>query len=321
VKSKLDTVTGRSHSRGGYVLLMVLVAIIISSVALTRLVSMSSRLSIDAANKHQTLQQKWASKSANRAVLSNASSVFGRRYAELAQSDKPKPPAIIADQIALGTTALSLVVADESAKTNLNALYHASDIRVVEQELQRSLNSTAGRLVSLKPEVESEKRLQKKSARTVAPDGEEEEQEAEIAPAFRSWGQVFNIAGWRKNAGELRDLASITAKVSIWGRGRLNVTRASDEAFLAASRPIVQDGLAKRILESYRDHPERGIKMVLAKEVVNKRDRERLLRMLGEQSDSFSLWSEAVSVHGRLRRYTVIETDQEGLLHTTQFAM
>jgi hypothetical protein len=278
-------------------------------------------VSIDAVNKHQTVQQKWACKSANRAVLSNASSVFGQRDAALAESDKPKPPAVIADQIALGSTTLSLVVSDESAKTNLNALYHVSDIRVVEQELRRSLNSVAGRMVLLTPEVESEKRLQKKSAQTAAPEGEEEEQEAEVAPAFRSWGQVFDIAGWRKNAGELRDLASITAKISIWGRGRLNVTRASDEAFLAASRPIVQDGLAKRILESYRDHPERGIKMVLAKEVVNKRDRERLMRMLGEQSDSFSLWSEAVSVHSRFRRYTVIETDQEGLLHTTQFAM
>ena len=308
-------------SRQGYVLLMVLVAIIVSGVALTRLANTSATLAADAVQMERKLQRDWANKSISVALLPRVRDVFDARDDALGRILEARPPAIAADQIRLGECVVSVIIADENAKTNLNSLYHANEKHAVEQELQRVLSPGFVRAINLRPAAMSARTTDQKSARSSEEDDDDDEETPAPPRAFRSWGEVFDFAAIENTFGSDREIASIAKELTLWGNGRLNVARASDGAFLSACRPIVQDGLAKRIVDRYRRNPDVGIKVIIQKEVLNPNDQLRLLDTLGQSSSSFSIWTEVQSTVGNRRFFSVIEPDEEGILRTAQFSM
>ena len=194
------------------------------------------------------------------------------------------------DRIVLGSATVAVIAADEQAKPNLNAVYHATDAGTVERELQRALSPGAAQALQLLPAVEPQAaadRRSNQSSLSNADDESDDEDEPEPLPAFRSWGEVFNVAQLRAQFGTDRELASLSKFVTLWGGGQLNVTRASDDAILSVCRPIVQDGLAKRIIDRIRRSPEIDIKLMLEKEVLNAGDRQKLIGLLGRSSGCF----------------------------------
>ncbi|NND99089.1 MAG: hypothetical protein HKN47_17365 [Pirellulaceae bacterium] len=310
------------HQREGYVLLLVLVAIVVSSVALTKLATTSARLAIDSIDQQDALQRKWGLTSCSHALLPHVGKMFDTRDERLGRTNTARPPALASGQIVLGQSLVTVVVADEDAKTNLNSLYHASDERVVATELRRILRPGVTRAIALRPVVASEQSEQRKVASNTDRDAEDsEDAEAEPPRAFYSWGDVLDIEQIHQTLGSDRDLPVITRSLTLWGRGKLNVARASDEAFLSTCRPIVQDGLAKRIIQRHREQALTGIKLIIEKEVTNPRDRERLLQTLGQSSSCFSIWAETETKRGRMRVFSVIEPDSEGIFNLATFSM
>ncbi len=90
---------------------------------------------------------------------------------------------------------------------------------------------------------------------------------------------------------------------------------------LAVIGSVVQDGGARRILQRYRENPTATIQILLQLEVSNSHNRERLMRLLTDSSNNFSIWISATSKTGRgLTQFTVTERDDEGVIRFNRFA-
>jgi len=141
-----------------------------------------------------------------------------------------------------------------------------------------------------------------------------------ILPAFRSWGEVFDLLQVNRLAGDDRQLAKMTRHLALFGTGRLNVFRATDETVLAVCKSVVQDGLAKRVLDKIRETSLGEIDLILTQTVTNPDERKSLRALLGTSSSSYSLWIETMSRNARKQRYAVRYSDENGLVQTLEFS-
>ena len=121
------------------------------------------------------------------------------------------------------------------------------------------------------------------------PDEEDDEETAAIPDAFRSWGEVFDLNSLQAGFARDASLPNLTTGLTCWGNGQLNFQRASDEAILAVSRCVVQDGVARRIVQRFRQNPTATLEILLQTEVSNDRNRERLGELMSETSTNFSV--------------------------------
>ncbi len=309
--------TSEREQRRGYILLLVLVTLVISSVALSSLARVSLRRGLDALQAQDELQRRWGVISCQRTLLPAAARLFQER--EESQGTRPSVPLppVIQETLLLGGQRIELLLADEDAKVNLNSLYNAAGQSETESGLMRLLGTNGVHAVALSPEVPS----QAASRRSVSllDAGQPEEDDMAIRPAFCSWGEVFDLRRLRERLGDARLIAGLTREVTCWGNGRLNLRRASDDAVLTICRPIVADGLARRLLQRYRENPHLELGLLIEKEVNSPEEQAQMLELLGESSSSFSLWTEVTSTRFRQQRFAVRQTDAEGRVRTTEF--
>ncbi len=315
------------RSRKGFVLMMVLVAIILVGVAMTTTARKSLQASLSAIETQQLMQRRWGMHSCQRTLLSAASGLF--EVSDLkARKLRGKPaafPSIIEDRISLGGQTFDLLIADEDAKANLNAIYDAGGKRECERALNRLTGAFESRTVRLLPIRESMRKPTAK--RSTASDSKLDSDKTELnsatatgLPAFRSWGEVFDLVQVNQLAGEDRQLAKMTRKVSLYGTGRLNIFRASDESLLAVCNAVVQEGLAKRILSKVRDTSLGEVGLILERTVTNAEDKKGLRALLGSSSSSFSLWIEASDKRSRQQRFAFQAFNEIGILQTSEFS-
>ena len=308
---------------------MVLVAIIVVGVAMTATARRSLEASLSAIEAQNSMQRRWGMVSCQRTVLPGAASLFEVNDLKIRkQRGKQIPfPAVLEDRVILGGQTFDLLIADEDAKANLNAIYDAGGRRECEQALKRLTGPFESRTVRLMPVRESNsKRTAKRSAsRESELAGKEERKESKTSvennwPALRSWGEVFDLVQVHRLAGEDRQLAKMTRNLSLYGSGRLNVFRAGDETVQSVCTAVVQEGLSKRILSKIRDTSLGDVSLILESAVTNAEDRSALKALLSASSNSFSLWIEASDKSSRQQRFAVQALNENGIVQTTEFS-
>ncbi len=241
----------------------------------------------------------------------------------LAEASPGSPtPTTIRAIVSLREVTFDILLGDEDAKLNLNALYHYGGPGRTDQAISRVGGPIVGVAKRLLPAVEP-MRLERETRRISLANEDDEEGEGEepiLPDAFRSWGEVFDLGAL--DAGLARDasLPNLTIGLTLWGNGQLNFRRASDEAILAVAGLVVQDGAARRIVQRYRESPTATLAVLLQTEVSSEPDRKRLAQLMSEASTNFSIWIDASSRGGgSLRSFTVTRRDDEGVTRQTRF--
>ena len=316
----------RSHrKRGGYVLLVVMAASVLVVTVLGTLAKTSLRRAIDATDAHRSLQQRWGALTLQRALLERAAKIFELRekfLAETAPNDPPPP--FIREAITIGDVTFDVMLGDEDAKLNLNALYHQVGNSGTERAIGAIVGPDVAQVARLLPTAPPQSRSREQTKMSLSSEDEdeaEEEEEKSRVDVFGSWGQIFDIARLNAVVGSDLALPNVTTGITCWGSGQLNFRRASDEAILASFRSVVQDGGARRILQRYRQSPTATLQVLMHLEISRDEHRERLSRLVTESSNNFSIWISATSKTGRgLTEFTVARRDDEGITRFSKFA-
>ena len=139
-------------------------------------------------------------------------------------------PSVIQDRIVLGGQGFDLILADEDAKANINAVYDSAGKRECEQALSRLTGVMESRAVNLLPSRASQSNLASK--RQEANESGTDESlskenstakdlaESNLGPALRSWGEVFDMVKVNQMAGDDRQIAKMTRKVHLVRNGK-----------------------------------------------------------------------------------------------------
>ena len=322
-----------ARKRSAFVLLVVLGVIILVITVLGLFAKVSLRRGVQSVDAQRALQQRWGAMTMQRVLMNRASNIFEARdelLKKTAQIGDPPPPPYIRSALTLGDVTFDLMVGDEDAKLNLNALYHHGGSGKLEQALQDVVPMAGLRALLPRPVVKPllmEQGPPASNARRTRnsdsePTGDDKEEgKPQIPAAFRSWGEVFDLAGLSKYAGSEVALPNLTTDMTCWGSGQLNVRRASDASILAVFGSVIQDGGATLFLKKYRENPTSDLNVLLLTEVDSERQREKLSRMVSETSTNFSLWIDASTKSGRpLREFVVGRRDEEGVTRIEKFA-
>ena len=126
------------------------------------------------------------------------------------------PPNLTVDTN-LGDLDFDVLLADENAKVNLNAMRRDLPLPAVTQIAKRLTQSTESLQVTLRPFTFA----------SAAIAGEEKQRDL---ARLNSWGQVFPMRQFTEPADAPRRLAAATMDLTCWGNGKLNVLRASEAA-------------------------------------------------------------------------------------------
>lgn len=308
-----------ARRRGGYVLLIVIAASILVVTVLSDLAKQSLRRGLQAADGERTLQQRWGARTIERVFIHEAATVFELR-AERAKKLNPKvpPPPAIRAKLVLGEVTFDVLLGDEDAKLSLNATYHHAGPKSTAKAIGQVAGRPVQQSVRLMPAVRP-MRIARENRQLQSEDDDGEE--PGIPDAFRSWGEVFDIVALDATLGNHAALPAATTKLTCWGSGQLNFSRASDEAILAVTSSVVQDGGGRRLLQRYRDNPTATLSVLLQTEVTNPRNREQLQKLLSETSTNFSVWIDAYSRTGRsMRTFAAMRRDDEGVTQQSRFS-
>lgn len=292
----------RSTKKRGVVLLIVLVAIIIAAATLVSFARNSMEAGANAVKAREELQARWGRASLNRALLPAADAVFAERDKQLRRQKRELPTPIIQSQVILGGITFDLGLADESAKLNINALYHAAGpekTRLAVRDLSGSLSG-----VRLQPEVPPGKQPDE----VAVEDGTQPEQPI----AFRSWGQVFDL-------GRIENLPASTSKLTCFSRGPINIRRADQEAAIAAAAAVLPKATARRLCGEFRRNPQMPLRPLIERYSRGEAKRASLNRLLSESSVCYSLYVRCGTMNGVRTSFAAVAPDQNGVLRTREF--
>ena len=328
--------TLKTRSSRGFVLLMVLVAIIVVGVAMTASARRSLLASVSAIESQQSIQRRWGSYSCQLTLLAAAPSLFEftERSTRQGRGKAKALPAILEDRIILGDQVFDLLVADEDAKANLNAIYDMGGLQAVEKAVSDLAGTFESRTSRLTPVRASASTLTAKksgnqksklsgnadSSNSATDVAEEAPKTNNSFPAFRSWGEVFDLVQVSQIAGEDRQVAKMTRNLTLFGTGQLNVFRAADETVLAVCQSAVTKGLGNRVLSAIRETSIRETDLLLERTVQNEDDRQKLRVLLGSNSRSFSIWIETSTKNSRQQRFAVQSPNNFGNIQIIEFS-
>lgn len=298
----------RRGRRPAYVLVMVLALLVLSTTLLVAVSRGALRAAADARDAADNLQQRWGATSCERALLPDAEKILGAL-----EQERRRPTARCATSIRLGGVTFELILADEQAKANVNAILRDTDVAAAQSRLQTAL-SGSGLLnrIKLRPTAGAVAGVVRGGTAPVVDDR---------APAVGGWGQVFDgvsaVQLIRATPG------SRTAPVDLltcWGNGAINIRRAPEAAItLAGGRSLAgaevsrlveaRDALFKRQASDHSfDHDAaeglRDLVVRTSAEVVRRRGNVGLV----EGSTCHSLW--VITRTGRRDGYDLLVSDE-----------
>jgi hypothetical protein len=220
----------RCSSRPGYVLVVTLGLLVLSSTLLVAVGRVAVRHALAAREAEDHLQRRWATISCRNAVLPFADQILAN-----AEVQQVRPVPVTRIRLRLGAEDVELIVSDEQAKANVNALLEvtSSDKSEIESRIRQSLSGTglmnAVRIRPASLPFTSTPQAPARLPGTTQPSGH--------GPGVPRWitglGQIFdNVAPPRLLAGP--GSAPIDV-ITCWGPGATNVLRASEKSLILAA--------------------------------------------------------------------------------------
>lgn len=299
----------------GYVLLAVLAAMVLMVTVLASLANLSLRRSLAAADAQVALQQRIGTLSLERNVFGRSMQVFDTIEKEL-PTGVPFP-SVLRTAVTFGGVTYDVVLADEDAKMNLNTIYHAAGPARCQSALTQMVGPSGTMAIRLLPAVRPSGFL----VPAPADESEEETPAPTRLPAFRSWGEVFDLSRLTSNAGNDAVLPILTQRLTCWGAEAVNIRRAADSVIESAAGCVLSAAGAKRLVSRYRESPTMGLALLIQREAKTDKERQQLRTLVSETSSHFSLWIDASAVGRRSHRiFSVWQTTEDGTTLNERFA-
>lgn len=266
-----------TKKREGFVLLMTILLIAIAGLLMAGIARYSLRLAVESVEAQDDLQRRWGALSCRRALLQNADAILQKQGEENRKGENSSPDvATLAARVTLGDMTFDLLLADETAKVSLNAIYRRQGKDGVTQTIQKMTLSHGNLQPRLRPYRTNDNFS---------------------GIAFDSWGQVFSFNrpsdGFGADASVVDQLPAATGELTCWGEGRLNLERASDDAVERTFETLIDAAAAQRLLELRRNHfiQKAAVEALIEKQ---KSQNEKLtpeqIEQLAEQQKKLKKW-------------------------------
>ena len=242
---------------------------------------------------------------------------------------------IAGDRVELGGQRFDLLLSDENAKVNLNAMHFHSGHEKVLQTLRRTLPIDCARAIRLQPAANANRSKELPSKATVgssedsaiplganvdaAEPTQENSQYIEMTLAYRSWGEVFDFGSLAERSSTRHIKLHFTKIFTLWGSGQINVLRAMDSSILTQMEAVIPTAKAKVILNEIRAAGDFNIQSILEKEIASGRQRSRLQALLSKDSFAFSLFIDVETPQARSRKLFTISPDINGTQEVQEF--
>jgi len=264
----------RRNDRGGYVLIMTLMILAIVVLILTGIANRSLSLAAEAVLEERALQKRWQSISCQHGILGNARSVLKYDVAEAVLKmvrENPEDneelikalvewPSSMRIQLRFNDESFTLVLADENCKANL-------------AWVRRSFSTNQA--MRLATELVATSQMSLRST-------------AEAGQSWVSWGQLFQSNS--QTTAVWPGIEMATENVTLWGNGKINYLRCSDEVLRGIAELTLLRNEARRFLEIRNAQPYLTVAEWLAMSQLNEQDQMEISRWLDDKSSTYSLW-------------------------------
>ena len=232
--------THRRHRRG-YVLVVTLGLLMLSTTLLVAVGRAAVRHALAAREAGEELQRRWGTASCRNAILPFAENILAN-----AEARQRRPVPTIRANLVLGDQSFAVVVSDEQAKANINTLLEsAADQSAVEVRVRQAFAGT-GLGNSIKLRLAPLNKAGQKHRTTQPAASQPSNAPAGVPRWISGLGQLFdNITPDRLVSG---DGSAAVDRITCWGTGAINIMRAGESSrVLAASPPLSRIDIGRLI--------------------------------------------------------------------------
>lgn len=222
-------------ARRGYVLVTALALLVLSATLLVSMGRLSLDRTLQARQSQEELQRRWGQISSQRAILLHSEQILLQL-----EGRQQRPIAAHRASINLGGQNFELILSDEQAKANVNALLDLYDQPRTETQLRAALSGSGlSAQLKLRP---MHKPITLPSSRP------------SILPRYvTGFGQIFSLSDSTAPQILLASHVSSPAPaqlITLWGDGRLNIRRASPAALSLLDSPPLTQIDVQRLIEA-----------------------------------------------------------------------
>jgi type II secretory pathway component PulK len=254
-----------SSQRRGYVLVLTLGIITLAAISLAGLARYSLGLASSAQDAAEALQRRWGLLSARHVFMDRAAEILDAQVRPNESGTPPWPkPSKVTAAFNLGTQNFTVVIADEDAKANLNVVF-AQKGAELSSAIRHLSQDSEGLSLRLQP------------AKTAA-------------SAFKSWGQIFDLANSPQDHGPAKTLVDLSQEITCWGSGRLNLRRASDAAVSEIACTVLSKKDANDLVSRRRNWGGQSVDDLLAQLELRRADQLAASRLFSAEGGSYSMW-------------------------------
>jgi hypothetical protein len=208
----------RIHARKsrGYILIVTLALLVLSATVMVGVGGIALRQTTQARQAADDLQRRWGTTSIRIALLP-----FAERILQTSEALQKRAMPQLAQRLELGGQTFDVLICDEQAKANVNAMLDRASINQVDARLRESLTGRARFALKLRPEPLAPKKPS--TTATTAP---------VLLQRFSGYGQIFDNL-------QPTDVFLSSSTLTCWGDGAINLRRAPETALkLILSPPM-----------------------------------------------------------------------------------
>jgi hypothetical protein len=293
---------------------MALVLVLVAGVAMTSIARRSIMGALEAQEDAAELKRRWAALSIHRTFLDRSEELFVQTYGggdagEDARDGRGVQPAEFRVNCRLADVDYELVFTDEQAKLNINHLLAESTHAEAQSTISKLLTK-----VSDAYDATSAVRL-----RTIEP-GNESDNHRGRTLTLGGYAQVFESASPERLVGG-RLHTGLTAAITLWGDGKVNVRRADKAVIREACERALGPDVARALVDILQEEPSAPLPELLTK--LQKRvdcEPTEVKRYLTDESRCHGLWIIAREPQRAWHAFSVkVDGGEQGMLRRIDF--
>lgn len=295
----------------GFVLVLVLVILAIAGTVLGVSAYRCSRQVLQASEARQRLQDKWSELCLRCVLLPQVESIL-QTLEEETNTSVPE----IRQTLTLGDSEYTLILADEQAKVNINALVfvHGNDAAVMIQEswpwatcIETDLDQYKYKKSSQDDTADTNTVGESKESPASQPAAEKPKTIA-VPIVFESPDALLIY----KNPRQLilvDSSPSLLGRLSFWGDGRMNIHRAEMDALTQLLSPLLSATDLGNFENFRQEHPEGNLSELMGVLALGDKTAPLVRGLLTDSSRCFSLW---VIRQNGIGSHTTVLTEMRG---------